>query len=50
MKLTVLRSIFIIAVTLAAAGARADTWTNPETGYTWTYRINGDEAEIYIMS
>ena len=25
----------------------ADTWTDPDTGYTWTYRINGDTAEIY---
>ena len=24
----------------------ADTWTDPDTGYTWTYRINGDTAEI----
>ena len=24
----------------------ADTWTDPYTGYTWTYRINGDSAEI----
>ena len=25
----------------------ADTWTDPDTVYTWTYRINGDTAEIY---
>ena len=21
---------------------RADTWTDPDTGYTWTYRIKGN--------
>jgi len=25
----------------------AYTWTDPDTGYTWTYKINGEEAEIY---
>ena len=25
----------------------ADTWTDPNTGYTWTYRINSNGAEIY---
>ena len=25
----------------------ADTWTDPDTGYTWTYQINGDAVEIY---
>ena len=25
----------------------ADTWTDPETGYTWKYRVNGNKAEIY---
>ena len=24
-----------------------DEWTDPDTGYTWTYRINGDTAEIF---
>ena len=31
-----------------AVGAWADTWTDPDTGYTWTYRINGDTAEIMV--
>ena len=31
----------------AILGARADTWTDPDTGYTWTYRVNGNTAEIY---
>ena len=25
----------------------ADTWTDPDTDYTWTYRINSDSVEIY---
>ena len=28
----------------------ADTWTDPDTGYTWTYSINGSEAEIYSVT
>ena len=36
-----------LAVAMAAVCAWADTWTDPDTGYTWTYRVNGDEAEIY---
>ena len=32
----------------AAFGARADTWTDPDTGYTWTYSINGEAAEIMV--
>ena len=38
-------AVFLAAV-LAAPGVRADTWTDPSTGYTWTYRINGETAEI----
>ena len=29
-------------------GAWAATWTDSDTGYTWTYRINGDTAEIMV--
>ena len=37
---------------LSAFAVHADTWTDPNTGYTWTYRIiyggeYGSEAEIY---
>ena len=31
---------------LAMGGARADTWTDPDTGYKWNYHIRGDVAEI----
>ncbi len=30
----------------AALGAWADTWTDPDTGYTWTYEVYGEEASI----
>lgn len=29
---------------LATLVALADTWTDPDTGYTWTYRIDGNGA------
>ena len=35
------------ASVLAFGGALADTWTDPDTGYKWSYRIRGDVAEIY---
>jgi len=35
-----------LAAAMAAVCAQADTWTDPATGYTWSYRINGDTAEI----
>lgn len=47
MNRNIIKSIFVAVALSSAAGARADTWTDPETGYTWTYRINGDEAENY---
>ena len=36
-----------ILVMVFAANAIADTWTDPSTGYTWTYRIVDGSAEIY---
>lgn len=27
----------------------AVTWTDPDTGYTWNYRIDGDTAEICVV-
>lgn len=41
-KLTML----ILGGILSALPLAADTWTDPDTGYTWTYQINGDTAEI----
>ena len=41
----IIRSIFAAIALLAASGAWADTETI--NGYTWTYRIIGDTAEIF---
>ena len=38
--------LFTVSV-LAFGDALADTWTDPDTGYTWSYRVRGDVAEIY---
>ena len=40
--------MMMVAVVVAAFGAWADTWTDPDTGYTWTYYIDGDTAENFI--
>lgn len=41
------RIALFLATAMTAMCAQAATWTDPDTGYTWTYRINGDTAEIY---
>ena len=41
------RIVMFLATAMSAICAQADTWTDPDTGYTWTYQINGDTAEIY---
>ena len=41
------RLISVLLAAGAALCARGDTWADPDTGYTWTYQINGDTAEIY---
>ena len=38
---------FVSFFTFANFIIYADTWTDPDTGYTWTYEINGDTVEIY---
>ena len=41
------KKLMMMAVAVAAAfGAWAATWTDPDSDYTWTYRINGNTAEI----
>ena len=39
--------ITVILFSVAIFSARADTWTDPDTGHTWIYGIVGDGAEIY---
>ena len=42
------RFLMMLFVALVAAmSLRADTWTDPDTGYTWSYRIKDGEAEIF---
>ena len=33
---------------LAAGGVWADTWTDPETGITWTYKVSNGKASVGI--
>ena len=46
------KKLMMFVATLAAAfGAWAEiwtVWTDPDTGYTWTYRINGGTAENLV--
>ena len=42
------RIIIFLATAMAVICAQADTWTDPDTGYTWTYTVNWDDtATIY---
>ena len=44
----VIRSMMLfVSVVLTSGVALVDTWTDPDTGYMWTYRVNGDAAENY---
>ena len=47
-----MKTKFLALLLIAAAilDAYADTWTDPETGYTWMYRISDNTAEIYNNS
>ncbi len=42
--------IAVLLAACAALGARGNEWTDPETGYTWTYTISGKAAEICGVS
>ena len=37
---------FVSFFTFANFIIYADTWTDPDTGYTWRYEVNGETAEI----
>ena len=41
------RMAMFLAAAMAAMCALADTWTDPDTGYTWYYQINGGMALLY---
>ena len=38
--------VVLFAAMLNASVAWADTWTDPDTGYTWTYTISNGEASM----
>ena len=39
--------VMFFAAVMAVISAQAATWTDPDTGYTWTYTVSGDTAQIY---
>ena len=41
------RIVIFFAVAMMAICAQAEEWTDPDTGYTWTYRVWYDTVEIY---
>ena len=45
MKLISSKMTLAITIMISCVGL-ADTWTDPETGRTWAYRMIGDTAEI----
>ncbi len=40
------KMLMTLAAAFFAVSLLADTWTDPDTGITWTYTIVGDEAQI----
>ena len=42
-----MKRLLAMLVLSMSVSALADTWTDPDTDYTWTYRTKGDTAEIY---
>lgn len=36
----------VLLLTMISLFALADSWTDPETGYTWKYKVSGETAEI----
>ena len=41
-----MKKIFVPVLLAVSVFGRADTWTDPETGYTWSYVAKGGVAEI----
>ena len=40
------RIVMLFAAALATVCTRADTWTDPGTGITWTYTVSGGKASL----
>lgn len=47
MKKQLARCLLLSEIVLMFGYANAYTWKDKKTGYTWTFRINGNGAEIY---
>ena len=45
-----MKRLIALSMVVVALPLMAKTWYDENTGYTWTYRINGDTAEIYGTS
>ena len=45
-----IRLLVTAVVSLTMCLVYADTWTDPDTGYTWNYLINGNTAEVSISA
>ncbi|MBQ4471369.1 MAG: leucine-rich repeat protein, partial [Kiritimatiellae bacterium] len=41
-----MKRLLAMLILSMSVSALADTWTDPDTGYTWYYSINGDTAVI----
>ena len=42
-----MKRLIALSMVVVALPLMAKTWYDENTGYTWTYQINGDTAEIY---
>ena len=50
-KISWMTRFLALTVAFCAAGRTwADVWTDPDTGYTWTYQVSGETAVIYKSS
>ena len=45
-----IRVLFLTVAVMVMGGVWADTWTDPDTGYTWTYYIYDTIAGVYSVS
>ena len=40
------RIVMFFTAVMVVISAQANTWTDPDTGYTWTYTVSGDTVQI----
>lgn len=46
MKMNMIKAFLVAAVAVVALCAEAATWTDPETGITWTLTVSSGKASI----